>query len=479
MASNEPVGSPVWWLRRLHRRLTDRRPRLEALEHWYSGEHPLPFLHEKARSPFRRLLAMSRSNYLRLVVDAAAGRLQVDGFRTPGPDPTGDEAAWGIWQANGLDAESDLLFTEALKLGAAYVLVEPARDGDEHPRVTVEHPAQVVTENVPGSRREVAAGLKCWRDDHTAAVMATLFLPEEVRTYSAPDKMAGEPAWTNVDGLSGPNPLGVVPVVEFANRPSLLTDPASELDGVTDIQARINKTLADRLMAQEYGAFKQRWVTGMDIPRDENGLETEPFDIAVNRILIAEDSDTRFGEFAATDLKPYLESVRDDIRDIAAITSTPPHYLLGDMVNLSAEALKAAEAGLISKVRNRMRHYGESIEQVMRLALQASGDPRGADDASEVVWRNPEFRTEGELVDALVKMHSLGVPQEALWERWGASPQEIARWQAMRDQAAERVTAFDTAALEGPKPEPGQEEDEATGEAPGSRQVFTGSDDGA
>ena len=41
----------------------------------------------------------------------------------------------------------------------------------------------------------------------------------------------------------------------------------------------------------------------------------------------------------------------------------------------------------------------------MRLAFLAAGDTAKASVVdAEVIWRNPEFRTEGELVDALVKM---------------------------------------------------------------------------
>jgi hypothetical protein len=42
-----------------------------------------------------------------------------------------------------------------------------------------------------------------------------------------------------------------------------------------------------------------------------------------------------------------------------------------------------------------------------------------------------EVRTEGERVDALVKMRTLGVPLEALWARWGATPQEIEDWKRL------------------------------------------------
>ena len=67
----------------------------------------------------------------------------------------------------------------------------------------------------------------------------------------------------------------------------------------------------------------------------------------------------------------------------------------------------------------------------MRVALRLIGHPAAADVGAEVVWRDFETRSEGQRVDALVKMRTLGVPLEVLWERWGASPQEIERWKAI------------------------------------------------
>jgi hypothetical protein len=195
------------------------------------------------------------------------------------------------------------------------------------------------------------------------------------------------------------------------------------------------------------------WVTGMEIPEDENGQPVEPFRAAMDRIWMAEDPDTRFGEFGATDLVPYLKAVEQDVKDIASRTRTPSQYLLGEMVNLSGDALKVAESGLVAKVRQRMRPFGESLEETLRLALTAAGDPRGANTRTETIWRNPEFRTEGELVAALIQMATIGVPHEALWERWGASQEEIRRWKAMQTDAAARQGIGDVAAfLTGPKP---------------------------
>jgi hypothetical protein len=452
-------GEPLWWLEMLWEQLQERREYAELMRCYYEGDHPLPVVPDKARDAFRRLLKQSRLNIMGLVVDATAERIQVDGFRI-GDAPVGDEDAHRIWQANSLDADSDLLLTEAVKCGRSFVLVAPNRDDPQTPLVTPEDMTQAIVAYESGSRRVRAAGLKVWEDDWTGQLMATLYLPDGLYKYAAPQPKVGEgvvgPRWEvrEVDGEAwpAPNPLRVVPLVEVSNRPDLLGEAYSEMHDVLDVQDRVNKTLIDRMMAQEFAAFRQRWMTGYEVPVDDNGQAIEPFKSAVDRLWVVEDDNVKFGEFSATDIGPYLKGVEADVQHIGARTRTPSQYLLGTMVNISGDALKAAESGLVSKVRQRCRPFGEALEEVVRLSLTAAGDSRDL-SRIETIWHNPEFRTEGELVDALVKMSTLGVPHEALWERWGASQTEIAQWREQRDQAAERVMGGDLAALFGPKPQ--------------------------
>jgi hypothetical protein len=444
------VQSPEWWRDRLYEALCKRSEETKVFDDYYECEHPLPHLHERARAPFRRLLKMSRANYMELVVDALVGRLEVAGFQSD-TDGEADKAAWGLWQDNNLDGGSSLAFLEAAIRGNAYMLVSP--DKRLGFRITPEHPTQVITEEKPGEPGEMAAALKLWIDDWTATLCCTVYLPDRIYKFEAPEPKYGQghqkPQWVRREVAGeewgGKNVLGEVPFGELANRPRMLKPGASELRSVIGIQDRINKTIADRMMTQEFAAFPQKWVTGMEIPVDENGQDIEPFDVAVNKILIAEEDGAKFGQFAAADLSGYLKGKEADVHDIAAITSTPPHYLLGSMVNLSAEALKAAEAGLIHKIYQRRRFLEEGLERTMRLAGFASSQAR-------IVWKSPEWRTEGELVDALVKMATLGVPREVLWERWGATPQEIERWQQLSQEALDRVLPGDLAAEYGPKP---------------------------
>lgn len=436
----EPL-SPLWWVKRLYDQLKKQREVFELFDAYYRGCPPrVPWLAEQAQDEFRRVLSLSNSNYMGLVVDAMVERQIVEGFRI-GKNLAADMPTWDIWQANNLDATSDQVLLEAAIGGCSFMLIAPP-DGtsDGQPLIYAEHPMQATVEYEPGSgRRRRAAGLKVWQDDWSGRQMATLYLPKEVYKFQAPKPLVGgapEPRWEKreVDGerWPAPNPLGEVPLVEVANNPRMLTGGVSELADVVVIQDRINKTLADRLMTQDFGAFPQKWAKGYP-DKDADGNENR-IDIGRDRMVTSDAPETQFGQWEAAPLDPYSAAKREDVKDIASRTRTPAQYLLGEMSNVNGETLKASESGLVSKVRQRNRTAGEGLEETMRLARKAAGKPTV--ETIETKWRNPEFRTEGELVDSLTKMATLKVPNEALWERWGASEIEIARWKKMAEAQA-------------------------------------------
>jgi hypothetical protein len=131
----------------------------------------------------------------------------------------------------------------------------------------------------------------------------------------------------------------------------------------------------------------------------------------------------------ANDLSAYKGAIEEFLKQIAAITRTPPNYLLGQMVNISGDALIAAEKGLTSKVKDKQKDFGGSWEDVMRLAFLAMNDLANATQAGDVIWSDPESRTLAQIVDPIVKMRQvLGVPLEVCWQMLGATPQEIQQW---------------------------------------------------
>ena len=462
MVDQLAVGSPEWWLNRLYKKLLDRRDAIATLESYYDGDHPMAFATEQFRSAFHGLFRHLSDNWCGLVVDAVEERLNVQGFRItdkidlqdppPPPDllnPVGsaDRDAWLIWQRNNMDAGSQMAHNAAFTTGLANALVWADADGKAV--ITPEHPSQTIVEKVPGSPRRRAAALKTWRDDWTGFIMATVYLPEGLFKFMSekPVKTGGGTTrikWVQrlVKDESWPleNPLAVVPMVPLHNKERLLDDCDSEIRTVIPIQNAVNKLVADMLVASEFQAFRQRWATGLEVPvNPDTNQPIEPFKSAVDRLWVSEDSDTTFGEFAQADLRIFVAAIEMFVQHIATQSRTPPHYFYLSGQFPSGEAIKSAETGLVAKSRRRMTHFSESWEEVMRLAFAVEDDPRKDAVLSETLWADPESRSEGEHTDALTKLSTIGVPNEALWEKWGFSPQEIARFRQMRE--AEKALA--------------------------------------
>jgi hypothetical protein len=461
-------------LRRLGKMLEDRRPELERHQAYYEGQHRLAFATSKFREAFGSLFSAFSDNFCELVVGAVEQRLNVEGFRMGPRGTEADKDAWRIWQANQLDADSQIAHTTALVKGIAYVSVGPGQTLDT-PEILVEDPCQTIVMYEPGSRRRRAAGLKRWVDD-SGRLMANLYLPDWVEKYES-DNVSRTGQWDLtrirwrrrlVDGEPWPlrNVLGVVPLVPLPNNPQLTSEGRSEIASVIPLNDAINKLVADMLIASEFGSFRQRWATGIEPNIDpETGAEVEPFKAAADRLWMARGSGDinnppRFGEFEQTDLTQFTHAVELLVQHIASESSTPYHYFMqhGGQPP-SGESLKSSETGLVAKAMRKQRFFGEAWEEVISLAFRQIGDIEKAKIVeSETIWRDPESRTESEHVDALIKMASISVPHEILWEKWGASPTEIARWKELiaagestEPPANERVTVTEAGP---PAPDP-------------------------
>jgi hypothetical protein len=152
--------------------------------------------------------------------------------------------------------------------------------------------------------------------------------------------------------------------------------------------------------------------------------------------------------------------------------SGPSHLYLAGVEHVPTHnTLKAAESGLVSKVRQRMRTYAEGFEQAMRLARRAAGLPDAGARGMETIWRNPEFRTEGELTDAVVKRLQTGIASlRQAREDVGYSAAQIARLEA-EDAAAAVDPTLAAVARTLTQPQPAAPAAQAV---PGAAQVAPG-----
>jgi hypothetical protein len=446
---NEPTtGSPEWWLRHLTARQQKRRRMLQRLDEYYRGEHPLEFATEQFREAFGGMFDQFADNWCGVVVDATEERLDVEGFRFG--DTATDELAWDIWQRNDMDAESQLGHLEALIHAEAYTLVWP---GSDVPRITVEHPLQMIAAPSPSNHRVTAAALKWYVDDDGYEV-AYLYLPDQVHRYrSSTRTRTGLRDWNATrwvaedrDATEDPavqdNPFGVVPVTPLQNRPRLIAQPRSEIEIVVPLQDAINKLWADLMVASEFTADAQRWMLGYepDIDEETNQPKPPPWKRRDRLWYVpqtdAQEHPVQIGQFSAGSLENYLGAIETAVQHIASQTRTPPHYLNPGADRLSGESIKASESGLVEKVRRKQRFFGEAWERTMRLALQAAGSDLDF-AAAETIWKDPEQHSEAELADAAMKRKVLGVTRRQTLEDLGYTPTQIARMNAER--AAEQL----------------------------------------
>lgn len=459
-------GSAAWWLDALSIRLAARRSRIDRFEAYYRGDQDLRYASRKFRAAFGPLFDGYAENICQLIVDAAKERMHVIGFRMGGDrDLQADTDAWAIWQANQMDAWHTVAERISLVSEQAYIGVWR---GDPEPRISVLDPRTTITAPDPENPSRRLAALRMWQDEWTGRMFATVYLPDATYKFQSltldsnargnipPANFSDrwQPRMVAGEDWPLPNPLGVVPIVPLTNNPSLDGTGSSEIEPIIPINDAINFAVTNMMLSIEFAAFRQKWVTNFVLeeqPVLDSGGDpvvgpdgrpkmklVEPYRLDMDRLLVAPppsagDPETRFGEFAQTDVKPYIEFVEQRLQMAATISRTPHHYILGGQGSYpSGETLSATEAGLVAKVRDKQMFAGETWEEVIRLAFLVKGDARGDVLDSETLWRDPERRTESQHVDAVLKMQAMGVPDQFLWEELGFTPQQIARIRQLR-----------------------------------------------
>lgn len=451
------------WLKDLNKGLDERLVTIDLYRDYYEGRHRSMFETAKYRQEFGLLTRGIHINFCLLVVDAARERLTIDGFRLG--SQAANDSAWRLWQSNKLDARSDIAHTEALINGLAYLLVAPNPDMQKRdtPKIVVEDARQTIVAYDPEDTDRRTAGFKRVVGDD-GYELGWLYLPEGIYKFRGRTKFTlgtrrGEKYWQRreVPGEDWPlrNPIALVPLVPIVNNPTIQNDGRSELQSVIAIQDMLNKLAADLVIASEFVAYPQRYATGVEVEMDAAGNPINPFQGGANRFIITEGENATFGQFPEGSLAPYVNAIEMFTQQIATITKTPPHYLLGQSGTFpSGESLKATETGLVSKVKQEQRFFGQGWEEAMVLAMKMAGVNVANPEAAEVVWHDPENRIQSELTDAVTKEQSIGVPFEFLMEKLGYTQTQIQRMKVMRLQESLQNQAPLVVNAQNPQPPP-------------------------
>lgn len=392
--------------------LISHRHRLNRVRAWAMGYQPNYLVAPIANREKRALMALSKTPWLGLVVTTLAQSLYVDGYRAEGAN-INSPGPWQTWNANRFGAKQVSIHRAALTYGHSYAraLSGTALDGAD----------QTVLKGL-SPRKCFALYEDCVDDDYPKYALELMQNGHQVRLYT-------EDVYYEFDMPSGGtfpekpqvtyHGTGVVPIVRYLNRPDLDGYSPGEVEELIGCAMRIDKTDNDRMLAQHYNSWKVRWATGIEDPVDSQGnpIKNASEILSQEDFLGSANPGARFGTLDETPLEGLIMAHETDVDTLAANAQLPPHLLTGKMVNLSAEALAAAQYATNNKIMERKTSFGSSHNQLLRLAAHIEGDVEGAKDFNaSVSWQDTSIRSLAQAADALGKLGTmLGMPKEFLW----------------------------------------------------------------
>lgn len=409
------------------RELQPRHRLLDTLWSYYVGDPPLPYIAEEYRDVFRDVMRKARSNYAPMAVAAMLDRMELQAISTRvDGDVNGDDLAAQIMDESGFAARFKDLLGFLFAMGESYGLVVP---GVPTPTIHAIDPRRCV--GIPDSDNPVrlAAALVKGYDQISGEQVAHMFLPGQKWTLRLEGAVwrrdAEEP-----ELIVGLDELGGIPVVRFENAFGL-----GEYEPHIDLLDRINDTTLQRIVGFWFQSLRQRALKGdPDDGEDEYGED------------IADDSDTLEGfrgdlkagpgslwmipkdfeiwESQQSDFGPFINAKRDDVKEFAAVTSTPLHLITPDAANGSAEGAGLMRESATAKVRDRRARITPPLKLLWRIAFALAGQTERG-NSLKLHWGPIEFRTLSEMASAASQATGTLSVEKIGQIIWQMTPSEI------------------------------------------------------
>lgn len=453
----------------LYRELVSRRSEVSELDDYYAGKASLRFASKEWANFHQNQYAQFSDNWVSVVADALNERVRVEGVRLPGEDMlAAQNHLWDWWKSNEFEAQSSQGFLETIVAKRSFVIVWG--DDEGRPYATWEHPSQVLLNVSPSDPRRKVDGIKSWVDDSTEFLY--YYTAEGLWKWSRPYygvkngvTSAGlEVKGTSVEtgfALDGwdmyqesdddqwpvPHPMGVVPIVEFQNRPRLMLGPLSDVAGAKDMQDAINLFWAYLFGAADHASLPARVVMGQAAPKipilDKEGQKigerTVPLsELQQGRILWLTGQDAKVGEWSRANLEDFTKVIEIAVGHLGGQSRTPAHYFVANkgLSNINGETLIATETPLVKKAEEFELYSQRPMRELWRLLALAEGDAElaGIAGLSRTVFAPSGIRSDSQRSDAFVKDRQAGYPFEYLLEKYGESPDSITRIMEMKQR---------------------------------------------
>jgi hypothetical protein len=346
----------------------------------------------------------------RIAVDPYVERLGADGFRIAGATDSNQDL-WDLWDANGLQAEQSLAFTDALAMRRSYWLAGSPDEPGDAPRITVESPLNMAVLWDLGGRRAKCALQGYWVDD---VMHAAFMLPNSTVQIAQDDRKQ----WQVVS--RDEHNFGVVPIARMANNPR-----ADWRDGYSNITPELMsivdgacRTLLGLEVAREFYSVPQKLVLGASESdfQGPDGTAKKAWATYINMVLALErDDEGNLPE--VKQLAPYDPSVFTKLIEMyasqaAGILAAVPQdlglYTSGNPT--SAEAAAVADARRDRRARRMQVVFGVEMVKAMQFGIRYQNNGELPDEfrRMSVDWASVAIETPGVTADAITKQIAAG-----------------------------------------------------------------------
>jgi hypothetical protein len=420
--------------------ILDKRSDYDTAQEYYEGAVEEVFASTSVRRALKKTGDHFRLNFAATPVNAVNNRLEIASVSAI------SEQAGSyldkVWATNELQLEIGQVHKNALVYGDAYLVLWPFEDGFQVFYNSPKNTCVIYDEENPRLKRYAA---KVWQisvsdsDKPRYKTRVNLYYADRIEKYiSRAERLPMTPKpsdfepyvddFTDVDGVM-PNTLGFVPVFHFRTEHPEGKPEHLMAYGAQDM---INKLAITQMAANDFHGFPQRYVLA-----DDSSTEATDFgdDSEENTQLGNNPGETLWlqrvkevGQFKAADPSTFLEPLREYIRSLAVITSTPVHYFQPTGNVPSGEALRVAEAPLVKKVKTRQLSFGATWREVF-TAILAIG---GIKEDVQVQWKAVETFDTKESWEIAYKKMQTGLPFAQTMREQGYDAALVEMWDAER-----------------------------------------------
>lgn len=397
-------------------------------ETYYEGTQPEVFLNQRWFKLFQKGQTDFRFNFSKTVVDAVLNRLEIEQIETN--SASADEYLSELLEQADIKLDINEIHRNTLIYGDAYAIVWP----DETGKIAIDYNSPLTTVVIydqENPRKKLYAA-KMWQyaDYNTKQIYLNLYYPDRTEKYVSFGEIEnmGTPQGANftlIDTVV--NPWGEVPVFHFRTHKPYGRPEHADAFGPQDA---INKLINTHMLTVDYQGAPQRYA----LSTGGNAAEMDDFsedDTARENIGSLKNGPgelwylqgvSTVGQFPAADPSTFTQPVLEFVSQMAAITATPVHYFMKNTYVASGQALRAAEAPLVKKVKNRQLALESTWTDLFKFILKIENITANVD----IDWSEAEIVDEVDQWDVAVRKKSVGMPLEQILLELGYDP-EIAK----------------------------------------------------